>query len=908
MAEVTLSEYCAEVKELITSDSYDRAIAICRHILQHFPKHVASYRLLGQACLEKGDYVEAGSLFKRVLSVDLEDVIAYVGLGIIYDEQGALEEATWQLERAFELTPGNAEIRAELQRLYGERDGTAPPRLKLTPAALGRLYLKEELYERAVEEFKGVLEDDPERPDIQVALAEALWWSDRKLEAAEICEHILEEFPRCLKANLILGEILLNSDREEEGRSLLGTAEAVDPENVLAQKLFREQSPVPPERVHVPRLEKRELEEAVKEISPEMPEEEIEPEEAVHPSAAEAELEEAMPDWLRELREGERQPAAEQGETPEEAESMPGWLRELEEGIPQEAEEEIAAEEEGLPTPDEKMPTWLREFGTASEAVDREKMPRAPIEEEKEAPPEAITEQKPPEEAEPTSEEVEEESPVSRASEQELLTPGDEEADIGEETVARLRETMPDESASIEEIMAWMERSEGIIAEEEAPPAALEVAEEEKKAPAAGHEDVPPLSKETPTWLRRLRPEGPEEQIEPPSVEVEPLAEETTAPASEEEIPAWLRELRAEAVEEEAVPTSAETESPVEDVSPPSEEDIPTWLRELRAEAVEEEVEAPVEEIQPSFDEEAPPWLRKLTAEALEQEPRPPLEEEKAPFEEVAMPSREEMPTYLREPGAEAVEEELKTPVEEVEAPPADVEMPLEVETPTWLRELGEEAVEEDLAAPTREVEPTFEEVPGPSEAEMPAWLRELRAEARREVDLPSEKVEPTVEEAPAPYEEEEEAELGPAEEAIPPSFVEEPPLVEIVAVEEEVAEVVPVAAKTAEEVPEKVEVPQTISDYLDHLASNPRDHTVRLALARAYLKDGDVSEAASHYGEIVTSGSLLEEVIDDLEAAADDTPDHLRTHELLADAYVKHGRLQKALDKYRWLRAKLAG
>jgi len=151
----------------------------------------------------------------------------------------------------------------------------------------------------------------------------------------------------------------------------------------------------------------------------------------------------------------------------------------------------------------------------------------------------------------------------------------------------------------------------------------------------------------------------------------------------------------------------------------------------------------------------------------------------------------------------------------------------------------------------------------------------------------------------------EEEAEPILAEEAIPPSFVEEAPLIEIIPVEEEVAEVAPVPEKIEEEV---AEVAWSIEDYVNHLASRPQDHEARLALARAYLQESDLDEAASHYREIVSSGSLLDEAIDDLEATADDAPDHLPVQELLADAYMKDGRLQKALDKYRWLRVKLAG
>jgi tetratricopeptide (TPR) repeat protein len=1029
MAEITLSEYGEEAKELIRSDAYDQAIAICRQILEHFPKHVTSYRLLGEACLERGDYVEAANLLKRVLSVDPEDVIAYVGLAIIYDEQGALEEAIWQLERAFELTPGNAEIRGELQRLYGERDGTAPPRLKLTPAALGRLYLKEELYERAIDEFRGVLEEDPERVDIQVALAEALWWNDQRREAAEVCDGILEKLPNCLKANLILGGILLNSDRGDEGRTLLRAAQAMDPENTKAQELFRDQSPLPFEPVYVRRLEKAEIEGEAREISAEATAREGEPEpgEERLPSPAEAELEAEMPDWLRKLREDEKRPTEEQEEAvaPPRAEAMPDWLRELEEGMPEEARGPVPPPEEKHLPFEEETPTWLRKLPAVSEALGVEEVP-APVQDEAEevapleaagkeeiptvegeevelgeedvarlretmpdepasieeimarmetskaiiaeeeapeglveegaptteeapdwlrelraktveeeavaptearveetvTPPEAVVEEKPLEKKEPSWEELEPEPPMIAGLEEEFPMVGEGEVEISEEAIARLRETMPDESASVEEIMDWMERSKSIIAEEEA--VEEDVAAPVREAEALPEEvAAPSAEEEIPAWLRELRAEAVEEEVAGLAEGVEASLEEVAAPSAEEEIPAWLRELRAEAVEEEIVapleivealpeevaalrpedeipswlrelqPGAVEEEALVEEVEAlpeevvalAAEEEIPSWLRELRAEVIEEEVAAPLEEVSVlPAEEEIPSWMRDLRAEAME-------EEFETPPEEVVPPTEEEIPAWMRDLRAEAMEEEFETPPEEV-VPPTEEEIP------AWMRDLRAEAMEEEVETPPEEAAP-------PTEEEIPAWMRDLRAEAmEEEVAPPMAEVEAAPGEAAIPLEEEVEPIL--AEEAIPPSFVEEPPLIEIVPVEkEEVIEAAPAAEKVEEE---PAKVAWSIENLLSHLASNPRDHEARLALARACLRERDLDQAAFHYREIVSSGGLLDEAIDDLEATADDAPDHVATHELLADAYVKDGRLQKALDKYRWLRAKLAG
>ncbi len=68
MTEISLRAYCDKVEELIKTDSHDQAIAICQHILRIYPKYLEAYRLLGQACLEKGMHSEAEDFFNRVLS------------------------------------------------------------------------------------------------------------------------------------------------------------------------------------------------------------------------------------------------------------------------------------------------------------------------------------------------------------------------------------------------------------------------------------------------------------------------------------------------------------------------------------------------------------------------------------------------------------------------------------------------------------------------------------------------------------------------------------------------------------------------------------------------------------------------------------------------------------------------
>ena len=322
------------MRQLVAEGAYDEALAIGRHILENYPKHWQTYRLMGEACLEKGDYEEAHQLFARALACDPEDLFSRVGISVAHRKRGDLSLAIWHMERAYELSPGNAELRRELQELYAERDGTSRPRLKFTSGAVARLYARSRLWPQAIHEFRTLLRQNPDLVDVKVALAQALWSVGSKTEAAQMCQEVLATYPHCLKANLILGEIWLHGEREMEGRALLQLAQDIDPENAVAQKVFGERSPLPARVVKVPRLEDVPIPEAPEEM-------EGEPEE-----------EDVLLPWLSEEAVPEEEEIALEAEAPEEAE-----IGELDEGVeePAMAEAEELLEPEG-PIAEEEVP------------------------------------------------------------------------------------------------------------------------------------------------------------------------------------------------------------------------------------------------------------------------------------------------------------------------------------------------------------------------------------------------------------------------------------------------------------------------------------------------------------------------------------------------------------------------
>ena len=133
MSNVSLRVYNREIETMIEGGQLDEAVAHCQHILKTFPMYVETYRLLGKSFLEARRYTDAADIFQRTLMAVPDDFVAHVGMSIIRDDEGKLDDAIWHMERAFEDQPSNTAIQNELRRLYGRRDGSRTTQNPLDP-------------------------------------------------------------------------------------------------------------------------------------------------------------------------------------------------------------------------------------------------------------------------------------------------------------------------------------------------------------------------------------------------------------------------------------------------------------------------------------------------------------------------------------------------------------------------------------------------------------------------------------------------------------------------------------------------------------------------------------------------------------------------------------------------------
>ena len=396
MTTLTLHSYLHKIDQLLDDNRFSEAASHCRHILEQYPRHIDTYRVLAKVLLEQHQYENAADLFQRVLSADPNDLVAHVGLADIYKQDSLLDQSLWHLERAFELEPYNRVIQDELRHLYAQRNDLTLERIPLNQGALAHIYVREELYGQAVSELRQALSQNGERVDLEVVLAEALWRDEQRVDAAELCQHILDQLPNCIVANAILADIWLQTGRAGEAQPYLQRVQALtqmdnrrlDLETAVGHAFGLEGAPSLPDEVKIEVLEMARVGAAPAAPTADWISEVTFPSEAAEQSAVEeADAAYGQPevvyDWLVGLDE-EAEPASRDSNFEDVAdlfgESDPLSLDEGPDGdleladstayMPSWLSDETAddVDHRSLPTPEE-VPDWLSERTADSEAT-----------------------------------------------------------------------------------------------------------------------------------------------------------------------------------------------------------------------------------------------------------------------------------------------------------------------------------------------------------------------------------------------------------------------------------------------------------------------------------------------------------------------------------------------------------
>lgn len=263
MTMLPLNDYLEKIAALLEDNQFDSVIGHCYHILKQYPRHVETYRLLAKGFLGAHRVEEATEIFQRILSTDPNDLIAHIALSDIAQNDGNGDAALYHLERAFELDPYNGAIQDELNRFYESSADLGSTRIPLNNGALARLYVKGEMYDRAIRVLEEQVAEDNGRVDLDVLLAEAHWREGNRVEAAGVSLKILDSLPNSIVANAVLTDIWFNSGRTSDAKRHAKNLQSMmlldrrhyDPESVAGVALSVDGAPKLPELIQIDTLE-----------------------------------------------------------------------------------------------------------------------------------------------------------------------------------------------------------------------------------------------------------------------------------------------------------------------------------------------------------------------------------------------------------------------------------------------------------------------------------------------------------------------------------------------------------------------------------------------------------------------------------------------------------------------------
>ena len=199
---VALGEIAARAKK------YDLAIEQFKSILQIDPNSVPACISLGQVYRAKGDFPSAIQYFQKAKDLQPNNVAAYVQLGMLWEAAGKPDQAKPLYDQVLKLEPDNVVALNNLAYMLAEKGGDLDQALTLAQRAktrapnspdisdtLGWIYIKKNLSDNAVDIFRKLVAQEPERSTYRYHLGMALFQKGDKPEAKKVLAGALDKKP-----------------------------------------------------------------------------------------------------------------------------------------------------------------------------------------------------------------------------------------------------------------------------------------------------------------------------------------------------------------------------------------------------------------------------------------------------------------------------------------------------------------------------------------------------------------------------------------------------------------------------------------------------------------------------------------------------------------------------------------
>ena len=232
--DVLPSEAAYLARQALAQGDSTRALTITERLLGEFARYPPA-RLVRALLAEQANNTDAAlDDLRAVTSAEPANAEARAAQARLFQRRGDTDRARMAARQALELIPTDPDVlESALEVLDVNADA-----LDTSTAVLARVHLNCGWPDLAERHARVAVSESPERVDVRLTLAEALWRLGRLPACEAECRVVADQAEECVRAAVMRAHILSERGRTAEGQELLDRIGRIDPEFREARELL----------------------------------------------------------------------------------------------------------------------------------------------------------------------------------------------------------------------------------------------------------------------------------------------------------------------------------------------------------------------------------------------------------------------------------------------------------------------------------------------------------------------------------------------------------------------------------------------------------------------------------------------------------------------------------------------
>ena len=234
LVDVRPSEAADLARQALAQGDSTRALTITERLLSEFARYPPA-RLVRALLAEQANNTDAAlDDLRAVTSAEPANAEARAAQARLFQRRGDTDRARMAARQALELIPTDPDVlESALEVLDVNADA-----LDTSTAVLARVHLNCGWPDLAERHARVAVSESPERVDVRLTLAEALWRLGRLPACEAECRVVADQAEECVRAAVMRAHILSERGRTAEGQELLDRIGRIDPEFREARELL----------------------------------------------------------------------------------------------------------------------------------------------------------------------------------------------------------------------------------------------------------------------------------------------------------------------------------------------------------------------------------------------------------------------------------------------------------------------------------------------------------------------------------------------------------------------------------------------------------------------------------------------------------------------------------------------